>query len=322
MRKVFAALLVLLSLQLIHAAQPTVGDTFFVSAGYGTIMGSGSTNATEILDSFVVRGDTTFYYFTIIDTENEWFVEFGRWAHLIDDNHSRLAVLDGTPSCIQEHSSRFDNLRWILSDKSTLLFYYSIRSFAPLCPIPIDSSDAPFSEEDYFIVRHSDTTGVKWAYRPDHENEFEPYVMIFEDGEDSTGKSRAVEDLNALTPITMWVPSNPGYDRPNPIGNTRILLNSDFWPIDFEELEMGFGAYWADVSYKPVSTAAVRKHTGTIHPMRSVRDRPFIYTVRGRRVSPEKPFPRGVYIMGNKKGSYMKRINIGNERDIAPAQRR
>jgi len=106
-------------------AEIAIGDTFAIHAGYSdnTGMSGGATDATEILDSILIKSDTTLYIFKIIKTATGGFFEMGgTMTPLITSNPAKLVVLGNTPSNITSCSSRFKNVKWIIGKQSDVLF--------------------------------------------------------------------------------------------------------------------------------------------------------------------------------------------------------
>jgi hypothetical protein len=245
-------------------AQIAIGDTFVVRAIYKdyTGMSGGWTEATEVVDSIVADGDTTVYHFSVLDTETDWLFEMGgTMAPLITAATSRLTVLAGKPASIQANSPRFDGLSWILPEKSSFLFHDAIQPIAELCPIPIDSSIADYSDSDFYLVRYADTAGMRWMKnaRPwvPGERPLRGMHMAFESAQDTTGSFDSSPEIVFLTDIwgdPGWVPTTPGSPEANPLHLKRFMAICPYHHLDTAAVPMGEGRYGTEIlAYRPVS---------------------------------------------------------------------
>jgi len=246
-------------------AQIAVGDTFVVRAIYKdyTCMSGGWTEATEVVDSIVADGDTTVYHFSVLDTETDWLFEMGgTMAPLITAATSRLTVLAGKPASIQANSPRFDGLSWILPEKSSFLFHDAIQPIAELCPIPIDSSIADYSDSDFYLVRYADTAGMRWAknVRPwgVAELPFRGMHMAFESAQDTTGSLDSLPEIEYMVAERYgdpgWIPTTQGSPEANPLHLKRFMAICPYHHLDTAAVPMGEGRYGTEIlAYRPVS---------------------------------------------------------------------
>lgn len=188
MKRIVLLLVLLLNISLRTEATLSVGDTLIVYASYSEMFlaGAGTTEENEVLDSVANRGDTTFLHFTVVDRKNE-FAPPGGIATLINKNHTQLVIISSKPVTIQESSSRFNGVEWILPDKSSMLFFESISRFSAFCPIPIDPSEEEYGDEDFFIVRVTDSIGMRWSEYPENPIHLKGQLMVFNGKDDLTG---------------------------------------------------------------------------------------------------------------------------------------
>ncbi len=271
-------LILLLSLCAAAAAEIAVGDTLVMKGTYRdhTGMSGGWTRAVQVVDSVVVRGDTTFYHFSILDTQTDGSFEIGdiAMAPLITASTSQLAILSHKPSTIQANSPRFEGLSWILSDRSSFLFYESVQPIGPLCPIPIDPSAAAYADSDFYLVRHTDTAGMKWTrgYVPYYSSErpMRGGHMVFNDADDTVGAYDTLPwisytDLERFG-LPNWIPANPGSAAANPLHLMSFTVPSPYYFLPYSSMPMGEGYYGAElIAYKPVASSAMNnpcKHVG------------------------------------------------------------
>jgi hypothetical protein len=171
-------------------AEIAVGDTFVLWAGFSNFLGmsGGRVEGTEVLDSSLVKGDTSVYFFSCIRTIVYQFWE-GTPQRLPGlSTQSKMTILNKTPSTIASSSVRFRNAAWIIGEKSDFLFYPALKNASPYWSIPINTTDSAFLSSDYYTVRVSDTTGIKWCRDPSDDHLFNGKFLQFNDRFDTIGK--------------------------------------------------------------------------------------------------------------------------------------
>jgi hypothetical protein len=99
-----------------------------------------------------------------------------------------MTILNKTPSTIASSSVRFRNAAWIIGEKSDFLFYPALKNASPYWSIPINTTDSAFLPSDYYTVRVSDTTGIKWCRDPSDDHLFNGKFLQFNDRFDTIGK--------------------------------------------------------------------------------------------------------------------------------------
>jgi hypothetical protein len=161
MKTCLTAFLTVLLIYLSPHAEIAVGDTFVLWARHNDMSGmsGGTVEGTEVLESIISHGDTSFYLFTLLKTQVSFFWESYPLQLPSIPVTSKLTILHKIPSNIVKFSSRFANADWIIGEKSDFLFYPEIQKAAPYWPMPINDTCL---RGDNYTVRVSDTTGISW----------------------------------------------------------------------------------------------------------------------------------------------------------------
>lgn len=223
-------------------------------------MSGGATEANEVLDSIVNREDTTFYHFTVVSWKNEITQPSHMGGPLITENKTQLTVLSSEPSTIQEHTSRFTGLKWILPEKSSMLFFESIRRFARFCPIPIDPSEAEYTVDDFFVVRVTDSIGMRWSKDPQNSFHLKAQILLFEGETDVTGTmvNDSSEAVGGCGGSPVLISSSAAYNGgDNPFHFIRLGVTSrccTFKDSSSMEQDTCYGLQL--LAYKPVAVGA------------------------------------------------------------------
>ncbi len=274
------------------------GDTLIMSARYGNFIGmsGGCARVTEVLESVAERGDTTFYQFAVVEKSSGGFFEdpFTEMHSMIIDSVTILAILSHKPSSIQANTTKFDNLDWILSEHSTLLFYQSIRPIAPFSPIPLGVIIDSIGMDDYFVVRVSDTSGMKWTPDEHESGCLVGYEIRYEDSGDTVGTVRdSVSGLFDAGKNLLWLP-NGARDYDNPLRSFKFETSSLSFYLDESEMIMGEGLYSIDFYEfrpKPVKALQHDVYGVSIAPHR-IQTRGWAgYLVNGRAIDRGTPGP-------------------------------
>jgi hypothetical protein len=234
-------------------AEIAIGDTFVPVAGYSDITGmsGGGTTATEVLDSIVIRNDTIRYIFSIVKTSTGGFFEMGgTMKPLIYSKSSTLAVLNKTPSNIGSHSSSFDNAQWILGKESDFLFYPDLQKAAPYWLVPINPTGQAYALTDYYVVRVSDSIGIKWMRDTTATRKFFGKFIRYQNKNDSVG-SVIPDTVRYFTcgVVPSWTATDgTASGNNNPFGLLNVGAASWMYPLKSETLSMGQGCYGNQIS--------------------------------------------------------------------------
>lgn len=315
MTKTIKFLTCLLSVTVVSYSEIAVGDTFVIEAGYSNFIGmsGGATDAIEVLDSVVKNGDTTFYHFSVVSSKSDGFFEMGgSMKPLINSGEkTKLAILSSKPSSIQKNSPRFDGLQWILSEKSDLLFYKSIEPISPLSPIPIDTSIEPYTENDFYIVRYTDTSGMKWVKNENENRIFQAQVIFYEDSQDSAGIIQS--DNPNISPTyystTGWIPANS-------LLHFRCFETSSIaYPLDGEQMTMKEGFYSTEIMhYKPIKPVSIiGNNTSIISSKITSSLKVTTYSIDGRVTNSRNFNQNGLCIIVQGNGYIKKNLSIRNK---------
>jgi hypothetical protein len=244
-------------------AEIAVGDTFVLWAGYSDITGmsGGRTDATEVLDSVTVKNDTVRYVFSIINTNTGGFFEMGgTMKPLVTSKSSKVVVFNKTPSNIISYSSRFNNVKWIIGNQSDFLFYPDLEKVAPYSSIPINSSGQSYLLNDYYTIRVSDTTGIKWMRDSTDDRSFLGKFIRFQSKFDTIGTRIPDSSMNfACGKSPEWRSTGGSLSGSNnPFNVLRLGISSSMYPLKNAVLTMGQGCYSNQITYyKPVQSVSI-----------------------------------------------------------------
>ncbi len=283
-------------------AAVAVGDTFEVWAGYGNSIGmsGGSTKAVEIVVSESRSGDTTVFRLRVVHTETSGFFEFGgQMSPLIEDNDTFfLKILSVKPSEVVGNSNLFEGRRWILAG-SFFLLYPDLAPLGPFAHMPILDTGLSVSQNDYYTVRATDTSGMIWKQHPEGERWFAGYPVKYANSSDLTGDTLtdSLEDWGACRKEPFWIPTNAGWDAVNPIEIFRIETSSECSALEGRNLTMGGGCYSSQITYyRKVGPTSVAKRSGVkANQVCSRLDR---FDLRGRLLPPSPVhYAEGVVIV-------------------------
>ena len=231
-------------------ADLSIGDTLVFNAGYGNSIGmsGGSTQATEVIDSIYTTGDTTTYMFSIVSVSTGGFFEdpSQHMIPLIRDTKTILVIVNSIPSDVRTYSKELKDSKWIVSEKSTLLFYKSILPVSKYMPIPIlDSTIDNQSVIDY-TVRISDTMGVAWRNTETNKTSFHSELIHYTNVSDTAGK--IINDSNSIfacDDVPYWSSSQAA----NPLNFTGINVSSSVYLLNQNAMDMGAGCYRMTLFY-------------------------------------------------------------------------
>jgi hypothetical protein len=273
-------------------AEIAIRDTFVVTAGFSqpTGMSGGSTAATEVLDSIIINGDTTRYAFSIIKTFTGGFFEMGgTMKPLIYSNSSDLAVLRKTPSNIGSHSSRFDNAQWVLGARSDFLFYPDLQKASSNWSIPLNTTGETYALTDYYMLRISDTIGVKWMRDTLDNRAFFGKVTRYQDAHDTVGiafpdSPQAFYRVCGKTPS--WkIAGGAGTAGSNPFNLLNIGASSATFPLSSKTMSMGVGCYGTDITKYSPGPSSHTKVFATHAPRMPGPNEATYYNLKGQRIN-------------------------------------
>ncbi len=193
--------------------QIEVGDTFKVDGGYGDITGmsGGHTSANKIVDSIYSFSDSMIVVFNDSVTKHEYFFENGGVMRpLFVKEKTCLTVNYNKPPLIINHSSTFNNCKWIIGNQSDAIFYENIYRSSECFTIPIFDSSMAFQDNDFFLSRPFDTLGIIWRRDSIDIQKFNGQFVKYSNKDDSVGVLiKATEDRLDPYPSICYSGNNP-----------------------------------------------------------------------------------------------------------------
>ncbi|MEN9353797.1 MAG: hypothetical protein RL318_1122 [Fibrobacterota bacterium] len=291
----------------------SVGDTLLLSQGYGNFIGmsGGQKLVRETIDSIQVKGDTTTIHTSTSSSTTSGFFENpmdGMGLSMLSyGGKHQLVLLHGLPSNVSTGASALRSADWILSDRSTLLFYPSLQPMAPQAPMPIlDSSLLPKSATSY-LVRLTDTSGIQWTSTNAAPGTFKGILARFKGAADLQGT--LIEDTSAYrmqvcTDTAAWS-ANPAL---GPLRLRSFRTSSTAIPLNTKPMTLGGGCYSSSITdYRPMTIPQ------GIHVRRAKVQGPAstFRSVSGRRLGSPAKAHSGVSISVDDKGMPAKSIRLG-----------
>lgn len=149
--------------------------------------------------------------------------------------------------------------KWIIGKQSDVLFYPDLNKVAPYWSIPINSSDEPFLLDDFYTIRASDTSGIKWVRDSSDNRCLIGKFIKFSNGADTIGNFIPDSSIPRYYRVTLsWRTTGGSIPESNPFYLLRIFAASDIYPLNNEILTMGKGIYINQITvYFPINSTSI-----------------------------------------------------------------